>query len=145
MTNQEKKAYLSGYKAGLLEIEQLEEEIKRLGAQAEGMRSMGGGVAGSSGDNPMQACIDQMLEFQRMLTERLAENMKLRGSIENSIAAVEDAKLRLLLRYRYIEGMKWEEISLRMNYDYRWVLRLHGQALSQLTIESHITPMILLS
>lgn len=134
MTNQEKKAYLSGYKAGLLEIEQLEEEIRRLGAQAEGMRSMGGGVAGSSGDNPMQACIDQMLEFQRMLTERLAENMKLRGSIENSIAAVEDAKLRLLLRYRYIEGMTFEEIAVRMFYSYMQICRLHGQALEQCSI-----------
>lgn len=134
MTNQEKKAYLSGYKAGLLEIEQLEEEIKRLGAQAEGMRSMGGGVAGSSGDNPMQACIDQMLEFQRMLTERLAENMKLRGSIENSIAAVEDAKLRLLLRYRYIEGMTFEEIAVKMFYSYMQICRLHGQALEQCSI-----------
>lgn len=134
MTNQEKKAYLSGYKAGLLEIEQLEEEIKRLGAQAEGMRSMGGGVAGSSGDNPMQACIDQMLEFQRMLTERLAENMKLRESIENSIAAVEDAKLRLLLRYRYIEGMTFEEIAVKMFYSYMQICRLHGQALEQCSI-----------
>lgn len=134
MTNQEKKAYLSGYKAGLLEIEQLEEEIRRLGAQAEGMRSMGGGVAGSSGDNPMQACIDQMLEFQRMLTERLAENMKLRGSIENSIAAVEDAKLRLLLRYRYIEGMTFEEIAVKMFYSYMQICRLHGQALEQCSI-----------
>lgn len=134
MTNQEKKAYLSGYKAGLLEIEQLEEEIKRLGAQAEGMRSMGGGVAGSSGDNPMQACIDQMLEFQRMLTERLAENMKLRESIENSIAAVEDAKLRLLLRYRYIEGMTFEEIAVKMFYSYMQICRLHGQALEQCRI-----------
>lgn len=134
MTNQEKKAYLSGYKAGLLEIEQLEEEIKRLGAQAEGMRSMGGGVAGSSGDNPMQACIDQMLEFQRMLTERLAENMKLRESIENSIAAVEDGKLRLLLRYRYIEGMTFEEIAVKMFYSYMQICRLHGQALEQCSI-----------
>ena len=50
---------------------------------------------------------------------------------------LEDGRLRDVMRYRYIDGMKWEQIAVVMRLDYRWVLRLHGRALCKLTIESH--------
>ena len=48
------------------------------------------------------------------------------------IQAVEDSTLRTLLEYRYINGKKWEEIALMMGYDYRYILKIHGKALSML-------------
>ena len=55
-----------------------------------------------------------------------------RKEIEGIIRAVEDNILRTLLEYRYINGKKWEEIALMMGYDYRYILKIHGKALSLL-------------
>ena len=51
---------------------------------------------------------------------------------EDIIRMVEDSTLRTLLEYRYINGKKWEEIALMMGYDYRYILKIHGKALSAL-------------
>lgn len=37
-----------------------------------------------------------------------------------------------VLYRRYIMGDKWERIAVDMNYNYRWVQRLHGRALQAL-------------
>ena len=58
--------------------------------------------------------------------------MEKRKEIEGIIRAVEDSTLRTLLEYRYINGKKWEEIALMMGYDYRYILKIHGKALSLL-------------
>lgn len=36
---------------------------------------------------------------------------------------------RELLRYKYIDGLRWEDIADRMGYTYRHITRLHGVAL----------------
>ena len=68
-------------------------------------------------------------------TEINAEIDKLvekRKEIEGIIRMVENSTLRTLLEYRYINGKKWEEIALMMGYDYRYILKIHGKALSAL-------------
>ena len=60
--------------------------------------------------------------------------MGLKGEIYRAIRTVEDPTRRLLLEYRYIHGLTWEQVAERMGYDLRWVHRLHGKALGQLHI-----------
>ena len=67
----------------------------------------------------------------KMLRGRLKDAAKLRFAIEQSIAGVSDKRLRLLLEYRYIDGMTWERIAELFNFDERWLLRLHKKALAQ--------------
>ena len=50
-------------------------------------------------------------------------------AIENAIEGVQDPRLRLILRYKYMDGLKWETIADLMRYDVRWIYRLHGEAL----------------
>lgn len=50
-------------------------------------------------------------------------------AIENAIEGVQDPRLRLILRYKYMDGLKWETIADIMRYDVRWIYRLHGEAL----------------
>lgn len=51
--------------------------------------------------------------------------------IEQAIEVL-DPDARTLLRYRYIDGLKWEEICVKMNYSWRSVHRLHAAALIRL-------------
>ena len=93
----------------------------------------------------LQLAVDRICELEERLNGKIDAAVKRRKEMEAAIATVEDRTLQLLLRYRYIDGMTWEQIAVKMNYDYRWTLRLHGRALTRLTIESHIKSMITLN
>lgn len=59
-----------------------------------------------------------------------AENAKLAAEKAMAIiAAMEEPTHRTVLHLRYIDGLGWETIAKKMNYDRRWVMRLHGRAL----------------
>ena len=53
-------------------------------------------------------------------------------AIENAIEGVQDPRLRLILRYKYMDGLKWETIADLMHYEISWIFRMHGQALHEL-------------
>ena len=42
----------------------------------------------------------------------------------------------MLMRYRYIDGLKWEEVAVRMNYSWTQTHDIHGKALKQLNKEA---------
>ena len=71
------------------------------------------------------------MRLQKCLAQQVIERIRLSEQIEDAIASVEDERLRLLLRYRYIEGWTWEHIAVELNYSWRQVVRIHGQALSE--------------
>jgi hypothetical protein len=47
---------------------------------------------------------------------------------------MEDENEKDVLTYRYLRGMKWEEIAIKMEYTYRNIIKIHGRALSNFTI-----------
>ena len=52
-------------------------------------------------------------------------------TIEKAIEGL-NPTTRMLLRYRYIEGLTWEEVCVRLSYSWRQTHRLHARALDQL-------------
>lgn len=97
---------------------------------------MGTAGGGSNGEDKLQAAVEKIVRWQNRLTLQLGERVRLREEIESAIGTVEDERLRLLLRYRYIDGWRLEKIAVEMDYDYRWIRRLHGKALEKLTLEA---------
>lgn len=137
MTNQEKKAYLGRYRDNEREIRRTEEEILRWESLSrKTTTTMGAAGGGSNGEDKLQAAVEKIVRWQNRLTLQLGERVRLREEIESAIGTVEDERLRLLLRYRYIDGWRLEKIAVEMDYDYRWIRRLHGKALDKLTLES---------
>ena len=59
--------------------------------------------------------------------DRLVDDTRL---AERLISLLEDPRHRDILRYRYFNCWSWERIAEAMNYDRRWVLRLHGEGLA---------------
>lgn len=146
MTNQEKKKWLLEYRKLEQNIERDMEELQRLESRAEKITSMVSDMpkGGNQGDR-LQLAVDRICELEERLNGKIDAAVKRRKEMEAAITTVEDKTLQLLLQYRYIDGMTWEQIAVKMNYDYRWTLRLHGRALTRLTIESHIKSMITLN
>lgn len=133
MTNQEKKAYLGRYRDNEREIRRTEEEILRWESLSrETTTTMGAAGGGSNGEDKLQAAVEKIVRWQNRLTLQLGERVRLREEIEAAIGTVEDERLRLLLRYRYIDGWTWERIAVELNYAYRNVTRLHGRALDEI-------------
>lgn len=71
------------------------------------------------------------LELQERYKAKLEELAAEQLAIEQAIEPL-DPLFRMLLRYRYIDGLKWEEVCCMMNYSWRQTHTLHGRALQQL-------------
>lgn len=80
--------------------------------------------------------LEELREHYARLIESLAAEQL---AIEKAIEALEPVA-RTLLRYRYIEGRKWEEICVLLNYSWRQTHRLHAAALIELKGEKHDNP-----
>ena len=135
MTNQEKKAWLLQYRRLHARIDRMEREKSRwieratqISATSDGMPH-GSGVSDKVG-NTAAKIADLTAEINREI-DRLVD---LRREIEKTISAVQDDTLRELLRFRYIDGEKWETIAIKMHYSFRNVLIKHGVALSAINI-----------
>ena len=73
--------------------------------------------------------LDGLIMKFRLKRESLIDELH---EISSAIEAVEDPRCNILLRYRYIQLKKWEDIATYMNYHVDYVKReLHGYALSQ--------------
>ncbi len=84
---------------------------------------------------------DEIIAVYRDVEDEIFAKIKslviIMRDIERVIDLVSNDRQRDVLKLRYINGLKWEEIAVKLMLDYRWVLRLHGKALQSLTIESH--------
>ena len=74
------------------------------------------------------------IELQEKYRAKLGALAEEQLAIETAIERLEPTA-RMLLRYRYLDGLKWEEVCVRMNYSWRQTHRLHGEALRQLKEE----------
>jgi hypothetical protein len=92
----------------------------------------------SSQENKMERIIAQICDMSTEIEQDINSLRDTQKRVSDVIDGVRDPKQREVLYRRYINGEKWEEIAVHMILDYRWILRVHGKALENLTIESHI-------
>lgn len=111
-------------------------KIEKLRAVLDYKPPSGGSGSGSSADR-IPDTLAKIIEYEEQAERLTKRYIELYIEIEKAIAAVSDPVLREVLERRYLLYQKWEEIAEAMHRDLRWVYRLHGKALQQLTIESH--------
>ena len=130
MNNTEKKAFLRRYGDNECEIKRLEEEIARWESRAEKVTASYSlaPAHGADGDK-VQVAVDNIAEVKAMLYDRLTDATELRRSIQAAIDTVEDARLRNLLEYRYIDGQRWEEVAVCMGVSWQHIHRMHADSL----------------
>ena len=91
----------------------------------------------SNSENRLESSVSKIVDIEREIGTSIDQLERIRLQVESVINSVPNVNQRNVLRLRYISGMKWEQIAVKLNYDYRWVLRLHGKALNKIAIESH--------
>lgn len=132
-----KKEFLRQYLDLNREIDAKLEEIGRYRALATKItQTLTPDKVQCSQGNKMEGIIAKLVDLEREVDDEIDRMVKIRAAVEAAIDGVPDARYRTLLCLRYISGKTWEQIAVIMHYDYRWVTRMHGMALSQIALES---------
>ena len=71
------------------------------------------------------------IELQERYKAKMDELAAEQLAIEKAVEVLEPT-MRMLIRYRYIDNLKWEKICIEMSYSWRQIHRLHGEALKRL-------------
>lgn len=113
------------------------EEVSRLREMASGISSpvLGDKVQTShSGEAPFVRSIEKIMALEERINKEIDLLVDLKEQIRRVISAVPDVDERMVLRYRYIQGLTWEQIGLEMNADERTIRRWHGNALLHIAL-----------
>ena len=82
-----------------------------------------------SGDAPFVKCLERIYDLEEKINNEIDLFVDLKDEIRGVIDTVPDTDERMVLRYRYIHNMTWEDIGDKLKADSRTVRRWHGQAL----------------
>ena len=132
--NNRKKEYLRGYRSSRRRINRIDDEIIELKELAASVKAVDySGMPHGSGNqkdlSDKLARIDSLVEKLGAEKESCIESYV---SIEKQIQQIKNEDENDVLFYRYIKGLRWWEISEKMDCSERWVHKLHGRALGHL-------------
>lgn len=115
------------------EAEQLKEEVNKLKASLESPRSIviDGMPRSKSGTNRTDEMIGKYLTLQESLSLKWQMVVRAHIRIEDALDRLDDVTSRMILRYRYIEGLTWASIATKMGYSESRIYDLHKIALGQ--------------
>lgn len=133
--HREKIKYLSQY-------QYLNKEIDRKIQTLEFWRNKILNITGTLSDMPksnkrsdtIATGIATINDIEEEINKEIDKLIELRKEIEDKINAVDNPKLRELLKCRYLDCKSWEEIAYKNNITWRHVYRLHEKALDEIKI-----------
>lgn len=136
MDKAELKKKLHSYRDLLAEYDQIKDELAKVeafmtspkGSNLDGMpRSPGGG-------DPILGVVSHHIALQEKYRAQLHRLAAAQAEIENLIDGLEPGERRLM-RCRYIDGMTWEEVCVRIGYSWRQTHNIHARILEKLAEE----------
>lgn len=136
--NHRKIHWLNRYRAAVREEQIIEDEIRKLRESKMSPSVSLSGMPHGSGQGDLSSYAAKLDEQIRKLQEWKQEKAKMYEDILSRIRRVEDDNQRALLIYRYIQGMRWEEVAAKMGYTWRWTHKLHSRALDAIEIKEDI-------
>ena len=127
------KDRLRSYQAIKKEQEQLKHQLEKIEAAIyypKIQRMTGMPFAKTEGNHQEDMAIYH-IELQTRYKAKIEEIVAERLAIEEAIEPLTPT-MRMLIRFRYIDGLKWEEVCCKMNYSWRQTHRLHAETLKRL-------------
>lgn len=137
--NQAKINWLNRYRSLDMEINRKCEELSRWRSRAEKITPTISKAPGGSGNGDrITDAVEKIVSIEEEINTDVDRLISVRGEVEKAIKSVPDETLRTLLELRYIDGLTWEKIAVKMNYGFQWVCKLHGRALTQVHMQEAI-------
>ncbi len=126
MTLDEKKKRLENYRNELKELKRFERQYTHLVNLENLIGSSDTFFAGNAKKD--------INEEKVRLCKAVSRLIKDKRDIEQKIDELENGSYALLLKYRYLDGYSWEEITELLNYSWRSVHYIHNKALTNIEI-----------
>ena len=127
--NEQKKEYLKSYRRAIKREQDILDEIQRLRLDKMFPSVVNDGMPHGSSHSDLSdyaAILDEQIE---LLKEERLEKVRCYQKIERQISQMENEDEQEVLRLRYILGMKWEEVAVKMGYSWKQTHRIHSSAL----------------
>ena len=135
MTQEETKLWLKSCLHKKQEADQLEAVISRLEAEMYHPKTAKlDKIPGSSHDagSPTERLAIKHLDLLDRYHEKLNDLRDEVLRIEEAIEGLEPVE-RMLMRYRYIDGLTWEEVAVAISYSWMQMHRIHARALAKMS------------
>lgn len=131
----DKKAFLRRYLDSRKKEKELLDELNTLESQYIFPSVNIDGMPHGSGGSDLSGFAAQYDDIFGKLIEQYEKGLTIRAEITDAIEAMDAPEsYKVLLRYRYIMGFRFERIASEMDYSWRHTLRLHGDALARFKI-----------
>ena len=133
MTTEQVKKRLNQYHHIQMERRQLADKIRRLEARltSAGGCGMDGMPHGSGSGDAMARGVAALADLRSLYQSKADELIEAQAHIERLIGGLEPVE-RLIARYRYIDGMQWEQICVKVCYSWRQTHRIHADMIEKL-------------
>lgn len=136
MNKAELKHKLHSYRDLLAEYDQIKMELEKVEAFMEAPRTsnLDGMPRSPGGGDPILGVVAHHIALQERYRNQLHRLAAAQAEIENLIDGLEPSERRLM-RCRYIDGMTWEEVCVRIGYSWRQTHNIHSRILDKLVEE----------
>lgn len=78
--------------------------------------------------------IAKIIDLEAEINTDIDEMIETKAGIEKTIENVRDERYKEILRLRYVKDYRLEKIAVEMNYNYRWIKRLHKKAVEKIKL-----------
>lgn len=128
------KQKLHSYNGARDECKQIDNQLKALeiAATSPRIQAMDGMPRGSGGGDAMASIVAELVQLEEKYKDKLHRLHTAMAEVEDLIDSLDDPVERQVLRCRYIEGLIWEEVCVKLAYSWRQTHRIHGAALDKL-------------
>ena len=124
MSIDQKKEKFEKYRVNLKELKRFAHEYKMLSDLTK--------ILSPADTIETKNTIDNLGKEKLKLWKKVNNILKEKRAIEKEIDNVKNGAEAMLLRYRYIDGCDWEEISELLNYSPRNIHYMHKKALNEI-------------
>lgn len=137
MTDTEKiKKFLKSYLRCRMAAVRLQEQINELRLDRLFPRGiMGDGMPKGSDVGDLSEYAAKIDELERKLLDKMKELIETFAKVQTAIDGLDSEVEKSVLTYRYIRGMKWEEIAAVMSYSWQYIHKIHASALQKVKIK----------
>ena len=122
----------------------LDQQITSNIAEIARLREMDRGISSPSWEEKVQAsrnaeapfvrCLEKIMDLEKIVDSEIDTLVDLNRQIRTTVDTVANINERLVLRYRYIHNMTWEQIGRELNVDESTIRRWHKAALSAVVL-----------
>ena len=132
--NEKKKEYLNGYREAKRREKRILEQIQQLRLDKMFPCLQNDDMPHGHNQSDLSDYAVKLDELMEELKKERLQAVDEYNEIYKTISRLENENEKEVLVRRYINGDKWEEIAVKMNYGYRHIHKIHGSALISIKV-----------